>query len=213
MKIACISDTHGVTLPDIPDGVDVVLHAGDIGPDRKPLQWFLGPFKSWLQGLDKRGIKFFGTWGNHDFIGREQDFSKILPGNTSILVDEAVILTDGEGKDVRVWFSPWSPTFGTWAWMQPEKTLESIYFDMEDVDIIVSHSPPKDYGDCIGGENVGSPALLDMFYRNTAKYLVCGHIHEARGLYDLGGDKIVINCSLVDETYDPHSEPLHIIEV
>ena len=228
MKIACISDTHGVILPDIPEGVDFVIHAGDIGPDRKPLQWFIGPFKHWLQGLEARNIGFFGTWGNHDFIGREQDFSKILPGNTQLVVDKAVTvmdaLSDEEADDdtptVKLWLSPWSPTFGNWAWMEPDHLLRARYFDIEDdVDIIVSHGPPRGYGDLTTWQgvtqNVGSQSLLEEFKAHRkAKYLICGHIHQARGCYEIDGtDKKVINCSQVDEMYAPHGEAIHIIEV
>lgn len=226
MKIACISDTHGITLPDIPEGVELVLHAGDIGPDRRPLEWFLGPFKTWLQRLEKRDIGFFGTWGNHDFIGKTQDFSKILPDNTNLFVDKHTYIADTIDQDdadaptIKVHFSPWSPTFGNWAWMESEDSLRARYFDIEDdCDIIVSHGPPKGYGDLTAWqgappEHVGSQALLDAFLTNKAKYLVCGHIHQARGVYEIPGTgKKVINCSVVDEAYDPHGEPLHIIEI
>ena len=211
MKAALISDTHGM-LPDPKkfEKVDFILHAGDIGPDwykgtRGIFPWYKDEFSEWARAIGK---PIHMTWGNHDFIGERADHSiweELLPENVHIHVDEQVEI---EGK--KVWFSPWSPTFGNWAWMCSENDLTTKYINIPaDTQIIVSHSPPHMYGDftCYDKLHVGSGELL-MIMKNlpNLKLVVCGHIHEARGIYK--DDKVEIrNVSLVNEIYDMIHEP------
>lgn len=225
MKIACISDTHGVFLPDIPEGVDIVLHAGDIGPDRGSEQWLLGPFRKWLLELQERNIGFFGTWGNHDFVGKHFN-TNLLPTNTNILVDQTAYIADSLEDDVpadvkvlKVYFSPWSNLFGAWAFMETDNDLAKRYAKIPpDVNIVVSHGPPKGYGDSIywdgQQQNVGSQALLDRFLElEDCGLLICGHIHEAAGTYVLPSTKQVVNCSQVDATYTPVYNAVKVVDV
>ena len=131
MKAALISDTHGM-LPDPKkfEKVDFILHAGDIGPDwykgkRGIFPWYKDEFSEWARAIGK---PIHMTWGNHDFIGERADHSiweELLPENVHIHVDEQVEI---EGK--KVWFSPWSPTFGNWAWMCLENDLATKYINI-----------------------------------------------------------------------------------
>lgn len=239
MKIACISDTHGLFLPEIPEGVEIVLHAGDVGPDRNSLEWLKGPFKDWAADLNKRNIGIFATFGNHDFIGerlkwlRDYDVtSEEIGPNVNFFVDQAAMIANSLDEEddspdmevLKVWFSPWSPTFGNWAFMESEEALALRYSEIpDDVDIIVNHSPPRGFGDRTDGRygppaNVGSTALLDAFEGHpTAKYLICGHIHAGAGIYTLpakngGLVKQVVNCAQVDEEYQPVDNAVRIIE-
>jgi Icc-related predicted phosphoesterase len=215
MKIACISDTHGIFLPDIPDDADVVFHAGDVGPDRKPSIWFAYEFSNWAKKV-ARPIYF--TWGNHDFIGQKSEVLDLLPSNVTCCVDRQLDI-DG----VKVWFSPWSNIFGDWAFMEVESELRKKYAKIpDDTNIIVSHGPPKGFGDRTlpiwtgRSEQVGSTSLLEQFQAlPNASHLICGHIHEARGTYVLQSDpsKEVINCAQVDERYQSLYNAVYMIEV
>jgi len=210
MKIACISDTHGLFLPKIPDDADIVLHAGDVGPDRNALDWLEGPFFTWAERV---GRPIYCTWGNHDFFG-ERGTVFDYPDNVSFRVDESVSV-DG----VIVWFSPWSNQFGYWAFMETESDLARRWKQIPvDTHIIVSHGPPKGYGDRIFWEGhcqqVGSKSLLDRFLSlPEASLLVCGHIHEAAGQYQPAPGKLVVNASQLNEHYDPVYNAVRIVEV
>ena len=217
MKVALISDSHGM-LPPVAQfsGADFVLHAGDIGPDVEPLEWFSEVFCPWAEEL---GIPIYMTWGNHDFIGERFDIKLNLPSNVSIHVDEQVEIA---GK--KVWFSPWSNLFGDWAFMKPESGLAKVYAQIpDDTDVIVSHGPPQGLGDEIfwdgGYQHVGSKNLLARLKSlPKVSLVVCGHIHEARGYYGLDEREVaendelidVWNASLVNQRYQPVHKPIII---
>lgn len=209
MKIACISDTHGLFLPEIPDDADIVLHAGDVGPDRNALDWLEGPFSDWAERV---GRPIYCTWGNHDFFG-ERGTIFDYPDNVSFWVDAEAVY-----NGVKMWFSPWSNRFGNWAFMESEADLARRWERIpEDTQIIVSHGPPKGYGDRIFWDGhyqeVGSKSLLDRFLSlPEASLLVCGHIHEAAGRYQPAPGKLVVNASQVDEFYDPVQNAVQIVE-
>ncbi|MCA1841213.1 MAG: metallophosphoesterase [Actinobacteria bacterium] len=207
MKVAVISDTHG-TLPDIPPEADAVIHCGDVGPDRyydladkkwvSPLEWFRNDFHAWATRLK---VPVYMTWGNHDRIGQDHPekafWEDLLPANVRVLVDEATTI----GAE-RVWFSPWSPLFGNWAFMLPEGELREKYKAI-DTSIIVSHTPPWGHGDTLqDGSHVGSLALLDFLADRTSGLVLCGHIHNGRGTSMLR-DIRVRNVACMDEVYEP----------
>jgi Icc-related predicted phosphoesterase len=202
MKLALISDTHGF-LPALPTDVDAIIHAGDIGPDRDPINWFRDRFYPYVEAL---GVPYIATFGNHDRIGERQALPDNRPMNLRFLVDEPYEL-----EGVKFWFSPWSNLFGNWAFMRTEEGLAHRYALIpEDTQIIVSHGPPKCYGDRIfwDGEyrNVGSEALETRARElPNLRLLVTGHIHEAFGEYHLGAVK-VLNVSHVNEMYQPTNE-------
>ncbi len=217
MNIACISDTHGIFLPEIPPSADLVIHAGDISRDRGSREWLEKEFSQWAEDLK---IPVYATWGNHDFIGERRWTDIGLPYNVKIVVDRQV---DIEG--LKVWFSPWSNLFGDWAFMETESELKARYSVIpEDTDILVSHGPPKGLGDRIfwdrREQHVGSQSLLDRFLElPKAKVIVCGHIHEAMGVYPLphllgeDGIRSVINCSQVNAQYQPVYNAVRMLEL
>src|SRR5207245_235351 len=141
MKIYALSDQHGKLNFELPEA-DLILHAGDICPDFAPnSSWGSLMQERWLK--DKwapwcAGKKVMATLGNHDFLS-----INVIPG---LYQDE--LWTEVGEKDLSIWFSPWSNTFGGWAWMAPPEHLKIIYDEIpEGTDIIVSHQPPYGYGD------------------------------------------------------------------
>jgi Icc-related predicted phosphoesterase len=61
------------------------------------------------------------------------------------------------------------------------------------VRIFCPHAPPHDTAcDRLrSGEHVGSPALRAFVDREQPEVLLCGHIHEARGMDDIGRTRVV----------------------
>lgn len=181
MKIALISDTHG-QLPDpsLFEGADLILHAGDIGPDYGVEQWIHTKFRPWLHQLrENMEIPFWATYGNHDDPLKWQWEAADLP----ILVNDDLLI-----RGLKIWFTPWSVRFGDWHWMTDETRLTEIYRQIPvDTDIVVSHTPMFGARDAnVDGTLCGSKALRVRMRELTSpkSILICGHIHESHGYAD-----------------------------
>lgn len=205
MRIVAISDTHGkheqVTIPPC----DLLIHAGDICPDKfgpfwarhepkHQARWFRETFVPWLnrQPATRKII----TWGNHDFCGL-------------VMSDEPAVqgLVADVDSGLTVWCSPWSQTFMSWAFMKTPAELAEYYATIPTgVDILVTHQPPYGSGDSVLNlatgqmEHIGSPELRDAIARIQPKVVICGHLHRGYGQYECHGVP-VFNVSVVDESY------------
>jgi len=210
MKICCVSDLHG-HLPEIPD-CDLLLLGGDLVPRwaHEPLigrSWLDTNFRRWLDGLTSR-CRVVGVAGNHDFVFEAGmgDLARPLPW--TYLQD-----SDYTVGGLKVYGSPWQPYFGGWAFNLEEDDLAARWEMVPgDADILLLHGPPYLHGDLTPeGLHVGSPSLLRSIRRVRPRLVVCGHIHSARGVYEVGVTTIV-NASLVDEAYRPIHEPF-LVEI
>jgi Icc-related predicted phosphoesterase len=230
------SDLHG-ELPNVPSDADALLLAGDICPDfggygrnrgsldkhgTRQRDWMLSEWLTWAR--DQRGIPIVFTWGNHDFVGEKawlvKDIVRALPAHMTLLKDSATIIGLPD-RTLRVWGTPWVPGLPYWAFYgKPDALHHRADLIPYDLDVLMTHGPPKGYGDYIPGGtekqiskygnlhgmNVGDTSLNWAITRRRPKVTICGHIHEARGRYDLDGSPIV-NCAAVDATYDLHPQP------
>jgi hypothetical protein len=62
--------------------------------------------------------------------------------------------------------------------------------------VLVAHPPPRGTLDeAFGRFHAGSAALRDLVLRREPAVLLCGHIHERRGIAQLGRT-LVVNCSV-----------------
>jgi hypothetical protein len=68
--------------------------------------------------------------------------------------------------------------------------------------IFVPHAPPRNtkLDKIFLGKHVGSTAVKEFVEERQPDVLVCGHIHEARGLDELGRTKMV-NCGPAGKGY------------
>jgi len=230
MKIVAISDTHGRLDFKVP-ACDLLLHAGDICPDFAPgsswgsdmqLQWINSKFANWL---DLQPVEnFYFTLGNHDFL-RKANFAESELSEELKIDQQVFFRADNDEKIGKIWFSPWSNEFGAWAWMNPPELLERKYnLIPDDTNIIVSHQPPYGLGDEIpeeylrfhdnGDRHVGSKELLRAIERVRPAVVICGHIHDGRGVYDYPHDDgfitRVYNVAMVNEQYKRVHEPVEI---
>lgn len=212
MKIMAISDTHGNTDKIEVPACDLLVHAGDICADSYKGkwcrhypdlagEWFQDVWIPWMQPMiDDGWVKqVVGVWGNHDWTSRAGWLG--LPPWVKILTDQ-----EFEYKGLRIWGSPWSNQFMTWAWMASPEALKPRYEAIpEGVDILISHQPPSGlcaYTDPQTGvkEFIGSQELRDNLPRIRPKVVLCGHIHGGYGMYDVDGTK-VMNVACLDEQY------------
>lgn len=216
MKIHCLSDLHGkyAGLPQI--DCELLLISGDIlstffGRKRRDVEArvqadeFNNLFSPWLG--NQKFEKCVFIWGNHDFIGEKFDISNLNIPNNVIHLQDSHVDIEINNKNVKIFGTPWTPWFYDWAFNAPleevgnkdEPFLNKKFSNCPDnVDIILSHGPPQGILDrTIDDLSVGSKALLSLVNRVKPKLFVCGHIHEATGVFDLENTRI-INASVVD---------------
>jgi Icc-related predicted phosphoesterase len=69
-------------------------------------------------------------------------------------------------------------------------------------EVVISHPPPRRTKlDVIAnGEHVGSTALRDFIETAQPHLVICGHIHESRGI-DHIGDTTLVNCGAACRGY------------
>lgn len=204
MKLVAISDTH--SLHDdvvVPDG-DVLVHAGDL-TRRGTLEEFRD-FRRWLDDLphDHKLV----VPGNHDFCLEDPDRRELILSEVTgarLLVDEAVELN---GK--LFWGAPWQPKFFEWAFNRERGRALREKWELipEDVDVLVTHGPPRGFGDRVAqGDRVGCAELRKWLKQVRPDLHVFGHIHEGYGRYDLDGIRLV-NASVCDVRGELRNGPL-----
>lgn len=209
MIIDCISDLHG-HMPVL-EGGDVLIIAGDIASDNSSISW--GRFFYWLK-KQKYDYKILIA-GNHDsFLLANCIYSFNEPYNSK---DDFIYLCDDgiEIEGLKFWGSPWTKAFFKMNSKCKAFTVEND-LDLakkwelipEDVDVLITHSPPFGILDSVSNyrtgkvDKLGSLSLKNMTDKMKNRIHVFGHVHEHGGkILDLGECKYV-NASLMDEDYN-----------
>jgi Icc-related predicted phosphoesterase len=204
MKICCIADIHENYDFEVPD-CDLVLIAGDIfgHPSVKRQLFWMNKFSVFVGNLDKRGIQWLMTPGNHDTMF-EPDHCFLIPDSIKhrTLVD-AVATVD----DMLVYGSPWQKRFYDWSFNLDEPDLERKWSMIpDDTEILLLHSPPFGILDV----NLGSPSLTARI-KNLKKLKLCvfGHIHYGHGHKIIDGVHFV-NAAMCDNRNKLIHEPTMI---
>lgn len=196
IRIVCISDTHCST-PKIADG-DVLLHAGDLTNTGSFSE--LQAQLNWINSLPHTYKVVIG--GNHDRLldpayvdrfperiheGPGTSRSDLSWGSIIYLNNTSTRLQFGTNRSLSIYGSPWTPEFGTFAFQYPP--IRKVWKDTipNDIDIILTHGPPKGHLDLQGK---GCPQLLKEIRQVRPKLVVFGHIHAARGQQALRYDSI-----------------------
>lgn len=209
MKLVCISDTH-LYQAKLPDG-DILVHAGDL--TYRGTESEIKQAADWLESLSFQHK--IVVPGNHDFLAQSnpQRFRQLMDAaGVTVLIDQL----DDElqaGTGIRIYGSPWVPTFGAWAYMCSEERLRG-YFERipGGLNVLVTHGPPyKVLDETMSGQHAGSTALWDVVTSRKPQHHVFGHIHEGYGSCTIGGINFH-NVAVLDDFYRPANEPL-VIEV
>ena len=213
MKIVAISDIHGkISKIDVPP-CDLLLLAGDIAPwygnysVRNQAEWINSKFRKWCITQPAKEIVFCP--GNHEFVFENNSHMIQNDIRCKFLIDDFVII-DG----FKVYCSPWQIHFCNWAFNEDEETLAYKWSMIpDDIDILVTHSPPYGYGDTIlqsstmMNEHLGSPSLTSRIQQlKNLQLNVFGHIHSGdHKRYILRNGTILQNVSVLDEAYEIYS--------
>lgn len=243
-RFLVLSDTHGREVEIPPESeADVAINCGDLTAESqieefrsaiKLLQSIKAPLKLVIAGnhdftLDDHLFrrKMAGVpSSNLEMIKREyggvgearelfeQDEVK---QSGIVLLDEGThTFTLANGAALKVYASPYTPSFGDWAFQYLPETGHE--FDIaNDVDVAMTHGPPNGVMDMTRSkERAGSSGLFEAIARSRPQMHCFGHIHEAWGAkfaawrpkinkkpthfsdIDNGESKVVSNLSQVD---------------
>lgn len=178
MKVVALSDTHNlheyITIPEC----DLLIHCGDATNRGSVAD--LTRFQHWFSCQPAKHKIYVP--GNHDLDTQVQPQfwrDTFAQDNMYCLIDQACVI-----EEHHFYGSPWSVTFGRWAWMDSEEGLERRYQGIPDeTNYIINHGPV--YGHCDKTDDnthAGSSALLNRCMElANLKQVFSGHIHEAAG--------------------------------
>lgn len=202
MKLCLTSDLHGQLPKTLPEA-DILLVAGDICPnfDNDPKKdadlqekWLETVFLDWLK---TQPVKYcIGIWGNHDFVGEK--LGNFISSRFAIHGTQNYL----EYKGIKFGFNPYCLTVGDWAFGLDEVNLKKWLDNIPKVDILLSHSPAKNLGDAY---NWGSIALRHYIEEKKPKVVLCGHVHEAYGIYKYE-DTTLLNACYLNDHYKPAND-------
>lgn len=187
-----ISDTHCLhSLLQVPD-VDIIIHSGDCSNTRDPhinANEVLA-FLEWYSRLTAP-IKILVA-GNHDtsierrLIRRDQ-----IADMGIIYLENQTATIPYQGKDMHIWGSPYTPTFGNnWAFNIKRSKINAVWDNMDEgVDIVVTHGPPKGILDrtlkSMGVlEMVGCENLRKRILQTRPMYHLFGHVHDSKAIHN-----------------------------
>lgn len=214
MIIDCISDLHGYC-PKL-EGGDLLIVAGDLTSTHSEVEHL-----SMWKDLSKLNYhKVIIVAGNHDSYLETAEGETLIrhySPNIQYLCDEGIIY-----GDYKIWGSPWTLKFKginpkCTAFTGTEEELKEKW-DLipDDVDILITHSPPYGIMDGVHDyrtgniRHCGSKTLYKKidFMKNKPKLWIWGHIHEGYGIHNT--EFIKVNASHVDEFCDPFNKPIRI---
>lgn len=228
-RIWLISDTHGKHgFLDIPENVDMLIHAGDLGTVREPVlnaQAVLDTIE-WLISLKHIKYKVFIA-GNHDTSIQAKLVNPLH--KDLVYLNHKLAVVGG----LRIFGSPYTPTFGTgWAFNVNRAKLDRYWQEIpENIDILVTHGPPLgilDHTESGAGQrdadgatfvcSCGDSALLKRVLKVQPKLHIFGHIHNEdrcknAGTLQINGCKTkFVNASVLDLDYKINNNGI-IIEI
>lgn len=178
-SIVCISDTHN-TQVSIPDG-DILIHAGDLTQS--------GSFKELQAALTWINTQPHSTKlviaGNHELlldVARDDSSDQAASeraqlnwGDIIYLENQETTVSCSNGRQLRVYGSPYTIRHGNWAFQYPKNQDIWATSVPDGIDILITHGPPLAHLDL---SKFGCAHLLRTLWRVKPRVHVFGHIHE-----------------------------------
>ena len=195
MKILHLSDTHGRhhRLRDLPEA-DLVVHSGDfcmVGTEQEALD-----FLNWFCDLPYKHKIFI--CGNHD---------DCLYGANIDGLDENVHYLCSSGATIDGVKFYGVPMF--MADCISDRQTRNYANIPDDVDVLVTHTPPYGILDFDDNINYGSEELLQRVSEINPRLHLFGHIHRQHGMTDNGITRFS-NGAIMNEDYTNLQAPNEI---
>jgi Icc-related predicted phosphoesterase len=197
MKVVLISDMHNREI-DLPPG-DLLVVGGDLTNTGSVDQ--LTRFNNYIaKHAHKYKHKPLAVAGNHDFLFEKDRAEAETILSSCQYIEDTEVIIDG----VRIYGSPWTPMFHSWAFMKDRGEPIRRYWEMipDGLDLLVTHGPPWGILDD-AGSHVGCEELLQVVtqeLRVPPRFHAFGHIHEGYGSY-ITEKTAFYNVSVCDRMY------------
>jgi Icc-related predicted phosphoesterase len=191
MRIAYVVDVHG-RFDAVPEAVaaigpvDALIVGGDITPAGSAAD-AEGAIESW-RPLAPRLLALAGNMDSPEIDARLVALGVSLDGRGTVIGDVGFF---------GVSAAPFSPLHTPYELPDEEleRRIEAAFADVSATRVLVfcPHAPP--HGTACdrlrSGEHVGSEVVRAFVERAQPELVLCGHIHESRGLDELGQSRIV----------------------
>jgi Icc-related predicted phosphoesterase len=171
------------------NNVDVVIHSGDCSNYKNVVrnEQEVRTFLAWYKNVPIKNKIYVS--GNHDTsIERNKITKKDFEEHGIIYLENEEIIIDG----VKFWGSPYTPTFGDWAFMKSRQSISREWEHIpNDTDVLIVHGPPKGIRDLSHSrdgvlEFCGDGALMKAVLKKQPKLMLFGHIHDSPECYNQG---------------------------
>jgi Icc-related predicted phosphoesterase len=199
LKLWHISDTHSYhNLLQVPE-CDIVIFSGDESNYKDPYL-NIKEFNEFIVWYSLLPIKYkIFVAGNHSAaiakgLVKKQDF-----------INKGIIYLENDYAEIEgltIFGSPITPTFHDWYFMKSRDKMDKFWSNVEPVDIMVTHGPPKYILDLSENkehklEFCGDKSLYRHVIERIKPILHCmGHIHNYKGIENSGIKKIM-NCDTI----------------
>ncbi len=183
LRIVAVADTHLFhDRLQVPEG-DVFIHAGDMC--RGGSIEDLARSAAWIRALP-HAVKIVVA-GNHDwaFVREPERARDLLGADVAYLEDSGTTV-----GSLSFWGSPWQPTYAAWAFnLERGAALAEKWSRIPDrLDVLVTHGPPRGFGDRGSvPERAGCADLLARVRTVKPRLHLFGHIHQDGGYFEDGG--------------------------
>ncbi|KAI9756674.1 MAG: hypothetical protein M4579_003763 [Chaenotheca gracillima] len=224
VTVVCISDTHN-TRPPLPPG-DLLLHGGDLS------NWgTFAEIQAQLTWLAEQSHKYkVVIAGNHDLL-LDAEFRINHPdrcrqalnaaggachyeeehktadeldwGDVIYLENSATTLDFPNGRALKIYGSPLTPQYGISAFQYPSSMDPWTAQVPPDVDILLTHGPPRGHLD--GIKKSGCALLAREVVRVKPRLVAYGHIHIGYGFEERVYDSVERAFESINGNWDAGS--------
>ncbi|ADI74466.1 metallophosphoesterase [Methanohalobium evestigatum Z-7303] len=194
MRILAITDPHGnyskiEPLLQKSGDIDLILIAGDLtnfGPDEKAEE-LVGMFEAPVLAVP----------GNCDPVSLPDVLDRLDVNlhNTTVTRDDVTFIGFGGSNP-----TPFNTPFELEE-EEIEKHLENLVNSAEEsgnITVLLTHAPPYCTLDEVSAGNVGCKSIIK--FMDKVDLVVCGHIHEARGVME-HGKSVIVNPGMASDGY------------
>ncbi|KJZ73116.1 hypothetical protein HIM_07500 [Hirsutella minnesotensis 3608] len=215
IRIVCIADTHNkrpaVLDGDIVIHAGDLTENGSFDEMQEGLRWLSSlphAHKVLVAGnhdllLDDAFLaKYPERRYGHEKTRHDLDWGDVVYLQDSAVTLEIPRVEPGEGahdgtpeadrpgvRRITIFGSPWTPKYGISAFQYPPNNTthwENVFQDIpKDIDIIITHGPPRLHLDKRDFHRAGCPYLAEEIYRIRPRLNVFGHIHASYGREDV----------------------------